>query len=293
MRSRLDGLGRGALLMGALGLLMVAVALGPWMRAALVERDPDQARIEAERTRRKALALAGMPIADGPISSLDERLRAAGLRAGSPVYLRIFKLEFELEVWMRRGTGFVHFATYPICRWSGRLGPKLREGDRQAPEGFYTVDASALNPHSRWHRSFNLGFPNAFDRAHARDGTHLMVHGGCSSAGCYAMTNAGMDDIWRLVTAALKAGQPRFHVHIFPFRMSEEALATRAGSRWSPFWSELKPAYDLFETRRLPPLVEICEGRYQVAAGMRGSEAMPIGEACRQRRAAIGPRRTG
>ena len=81
------------------------------------------------------------------------------------------------------------FATYPICLWSGRLGPKLREGDRQAPEGFYTVSAEQLNPNSRWHRSFSLGFPNAFDQAHGRTGSFIMVHGGCPSIGCYAMTD--------------------------------------------------------------------------------------------------------
>ena len=99
--------------------------------------------------------------------------------------LRIFKREFELELWMKREDRFHRFAVYPICRWSGDLGPKLAQGDWQAPEGFYTVDAKALNPTSRWHRSFNLGFPNLFDRTHQRTGNYLMVHGGCSSTGCF------------------------------------------------------------------------------------------------------------
>ena len=118
----------------------------------------------------------------------------------------------------RRARRFERFATYPICRWSGRLGPKFREGDRQAPEGFYTVDAEQLNPNSRMHRSFNLGFPNAYDQAHGRTGSFLMVHGGCASIGCYAVTDPAVDEIWRMVTAALEQGQARF-----PFMSSRSA----------------------------------------------------------------------
>ena len=154
---------------------------------------------------------AGEPLAGTPdLAQLDERLAAHGVKLGVPVYVRIFKLESELELWMEKDGRFVRFATYPICLWSGRLGPKLREGDRQAPEGFYTVADEQLNPNSRWHRSFNLGFPNAFDQAHGRTGSFIMVHGGCVSIGCYAMTDPVVDEIWRLVTAALDSGQARF-----------------------------------------------------------------------------------
>ena len=132
----------------------------------------------------------------------------------------MFKQESELELWMKNGERMALFQTYPICRWSGRLGPKLKIGDKQAPEGFYRIGRAQLNPNSRWHRSFNIGFPNAFDRAHRRTGTYFMVHGGCSSAGCYAMTNAQVDDIYRLVEAALAKGQKAVDMHAFPFRMT-------------------------------------------------------------------------
>jgi murein L,D-transpeptidase YafK len=180
---------------------------------------------------------------------------------------------------MKHGDRFERFAVYPICRWSGLLGPKVAEGDWQAPEGFYTVDAKALNPSSRWHRSFNLGFPNAFDRAHGRTGSYLMVHGGCSSIGCYAMTDAVIDEIWRLVSAALQRGQPRFHVHIFPFRMTDERLAGRSGTPWAGFWRDLKPGYDAFEATGLPPRVSVCQGRYAVSpdqAGTAGSSPIDL-----------------
>jgi len=264
----------------AVGLLALCGGLGLLLAARL---DWDGLRIEAERSRRLAYIVMGAPLPGTPdLYALDRRLAAEGVAPGAAVFIRIFKLEFELELWIKREDRFHLFATYPICRWSGGLGPKLREGDWQAPEGFYTVDAKAMNPHSRWHRAFNLGFPNLLDQAHGRTGSYLMVHGGCSSIGCYAMTDPVIDEVWRLVTAALKRGQRRFHVHIFPFRMTEEQLARRGDRPWAPFWRDLKPGYDLFETTRLPPAVSVCKGRYVVSPGAAGTaEGAAIDGTCR------------
>ena len=203
-------------------VILLAACAGAALFALAVKLDRDGLRIEAERLRRLAYAATGAPLPGTPdLAALDSRLAAHGIALGAPVLVRIFKLEFELELWMKRGDRFHLFATYPICRWSGALGPKLREGDWQAPEGFYTVDAKALNPHSRWHRAFNLGFPNGLDQAHGRTGSYLMVHGGCSSIGCYAMTDPVIDEVWRLVTAALKrraAALSRAHLPVPPDR---------------------------------------------------------------------------
>jgi murein L,D-transpeptidase YafK len=247
----------------ATALLLVA-ALALLTRDVM--RDWDSLRISTERAGRLAYSASGLPLPGTPdLGDLPGRLAAHGVALGAPVFMRIFKREFELELWLKRDDRFHRFAVYPICRWSGELGPKLVQGDGQAPEGFYTVDAKALNPNSRWHRSFNLGFPNAFDRAHKRTGDFLMVHGGCSSIGCYAMTDPVIDEIWRLVTAALKGGQQRFHVHIFPFRMTDENLDLRSHMRWAPFWRDLKRGYDAFEDSHLPPRISVCHGRYAVA----------------------------
>jgi murein L,D-transpeptidase YafK len=237
--------------------------------------DWDQMQIRAERGRRAAEVAGGSPLPGTPdLAAFDRRLAAEGLTLGAPVFIRIFKREFELELWLKRGDAFQRFAVYPICRWSGRLGPKLAEGDWQAPEGFYTVDAKALNPASRWHRSFNLGFPNVYDRSHGRTGSLLMVHGGCSSVGCYAMTDPVVDEIWRLVTAALEKGQPRF-------RMTAENMARRANDRWLPFWQNLKLGYDLFEQTHRPPRVSACEGRYMFAPALaEGSGSDEIESRC-------------
>lgn len=219
--------------------------------------------IRSERSKRWALARAGRTLPGTPnLANLPGRLAAQELEAGAPIFMRIFKRDFELELWMLRDGRFHRFATYPICLWSGHLGPKHKEGDRQSPEGFYTVDSTALNPASKYHRSFNLGFPNTFDRAHGRTGSFLMVHGGCASIGCYAMTDAVIEEIWALVTAALKSGQERFQVQVFPFRMTERNMALHARSSDAPFWQQLKNGYDLFEDSRLPPRVSVCQGRY-------------------------------
>ncbi len=231
---------------------------------------------------RKVRLRLGMPLRGTPdLSSFKERLAEKGLKAGGAVFIRIFKRESELELWIRKGGQFTLFATYPICRWSGRLGPKLKEGDRQSPEGFYTVAQNQLNPNSRWHRSFNLGFPNRLDRAHGRTGSFLMVHGGCGSIGCYAMTNPVIDEIWRLVTAALRNGQPRFHVHVFPFRMTGWNMTLYGHGEWNGFWRDLKKGHDLFEKTHRPPEVSVCGSRYAVSEGKPGSAGgHPISDNC-------------
>jgi murein L,D-transpeptidase YafK len=252
-----------------LGLVVFTAAAATIIIARDVLTDWDGMAIEAERSRRLALATAGAPLPGTPdLGDLPGRLSGQGLALGAPVFIRIFKREFELELWLKGADRFQRFAVYPICRWSGRLGPKLQEGDSQAPEGFYTVDAKALNPASRWHRSFNLGFPNAFDRAHNRTGSFVMVHGGCGSVGCFAMTDPVVDEIWRLVTAALKGGQKRFHVHVFPFRMTAENLRPRERAQWAPFWRDLKQGHDAFEATRLPPRIAVCGGAYTFAPAL-------------------------
>jgi len=263
-------------------LLVVALAAGGYFLLSPQGRQLiDRVRINMERAENKALHRAGEPLPGTPdLARLDARLKAAGIEPGAPVYLRVFKLESELELWVEKDGRFELFATYPMCMWSGRLGPKLKEGDRQAPEGFYTVSKEALNPNSRMHLSFNLGFPNVYDRGKGRTGSFLMVHGGCSSIGCYAVTDAVVDEIWKFVTAALDNGQTRIPVHAFPFRMTERNLRLRKGDKWSDFWTNLKQGYDLFEENKLPPVVSVCDGRYVFEAGRRGTVDSAVEARC-------------
>jgi murein L,D-transpeptidase YafK len=188
-----------------------------------------------------------------------------GMDQSAPMFVRIFKEESELEVWKARDDGrFYHFKTYPICNWSGELGPKVEYGDRQAPEGFYQVNADQLNPNSQYYLAFNLGYPNAYDRSLKRTGNSLMVHGKCKSAGCYAMTDALIEEIYGLARESLKGGQQSFEVHAFPFRMTEANLARYRTNPNYKFWRTLKQGYEFFEKYRLPPQIAVCERRYIV-----------------------------
>lgn len=203
---------------------------------------------------------------------LDARLRAKGLARGRPVFIRISKQERRLELFMQRPDRvWVRLEAYRICTWSGALGPKQREGDGQSPEGFYIVGAKQLKPDSSYHRAFNLGYPNAFDKAHGRTGSLLMVHGDCVSIGCYAMTDAQITEIYALVEAAIRRGQAGVPVHVFPFSMTEANLRRHAASPWTPFWRNLAEGWRAFERDGRPPTAYACGKRYgfSPAAGCR------------------------
>jgi murein L,D-transpeptidase YafK len=194
---------------------------------------------------------------------LKKELSAKGFTYGSPIFIRIFKEPGVLEVWIERKNGiFGHFKDYKICDFSGSLGPKEKEGDRQSPEGFYFVNAGRLNPWSRFHLSFNLGYPNKYDRVHKRTGSALMIHGDCVSIGCYAMTDNYINEIYALAVAALKGGQPFFRVHAFPFKLEEKNLQKAKSNPWYAFWLNLKEGYDYFNKYKKPPNVEVSGSKY-------------------------------
>ncbi len=198
-------------------------------------------------------------VADG----LQEELNQGGFASGASLFIRVFKTERVLEVWLKKSGRFALFKMYPICAYSGDLGPKLREGDRQSPEGFYRIGPKQLHPGSRFHRAFNLGYPNAYDRSHGRTGSFLMVHGNCVSIGCYAMTDPGIDQIYQLAEAALANGQSAFQVHIFPFRFDAPYAPRFDGHRWASFWDNLREGYALFEQTRRVPNIRVRNGRYE------------------------------
>jgi murein L,D-transpeptidase YafK len=196
--------------------------------------------------------------------ALERDLAALGLHYGDPVFLRAFKEERILELWLRKREDgrFVLFRTYPIAASSGDLGPKLKEGDGQVPEGFYFVPPRAMNPNSVYHLAFNIGFPNAYDLSQGRTGSFIMVHGSNVSIGCLAMTDAKIEEIYSLCAAAHRAGQPFFRVHLFPFRMSAARLSLEAHSPHVSFWKNLKEGYDKFENERVPLDAHAAIGRY-------------------------------
>src|SRR3972149_2768032 len=206
-----------------------------------------------------AAALAGCgqfsPPCLKPLSAQTQALLAEkGMNEEQPVLIRIFKAESELEVWKAKDDGRYHlFKTYPICSYSGGLGPKVEQGDRQAPEGFYLVSLDQMNPRSKYHLSFDVGFPNTYDKAYGRTGQNIMVHGDCTSAGCYAMTDAVVEEIFILAREALQGGQPAFQIQAFPFHMTAANMEAHSDGKWFASWKNLKEGYDYFEISRLPP----------------------------------------
>lgn len=206
-------------------------------------------------------------------AQLKTDLKKQGLEYGAPIFVRIFKEPKQLELWVQQGTRFQKFRTYDMCKMSGDLGPKLEQGDDQAPEGFYSVNADWMWPHSRYHLAFNVRYPNEYDTALERTGTAIMVHGGCSSSGCFAMTDEKIEEIYTLAAAALIKGQPEFSVHIFPFRMTDKNMQRHKGARWHKFWTQLKEGYDLFEKNGTPPLVTVADKQYVLDDGTRMAQA--------------------
>ena len=207
---------------------------------------------------------SGVPKHERPVPEyLVKKMETKGMSLGAPILLRIFKEENVMEVWKQdHNNRFALLNTYEICKWSGKLGPKHKEGDRQAPEGFYHVTPGLMNPNSSYHLSFNMGFPNSYDRANDRTGSFLMIHGACSSAGCYSMTDEYVEEIYALAREAFKGGQKSFQIQAFPFRMTAENMAKNVDHKSFQFWKMLKEGSDHFEVTKLQPKVDVCEKRY-------------------------------
>ena len=191
------------------------------------------------------------------------QMESLNMDRGAPILIRIYKEENTLEVWKQQRTGkFALLKSFPICKFSGKLGPKIVQGDHQAPEGFYDITPEQMNPNSSQYLSFNIGFPNVFDRSLGRTGSFLMVHGGCRSVGCYAMTDYQMEEIYGLVDEAFKGGQDRIQLAAFPFQMTSQNLTRHADDPNAPFWEMLKSGDDAFFATGQPPSVAVCDQRY-------------------------------
>jgi murein L,D-transpeptidase YafK len=176
------------------------------------------------------------PIPAETVALMQEK----GMTKHSPVLLRAFKM----------------------CRWSGQLGPKRREGDRQVPEGFYAITPGKMNPNSNYYLSFDIGYPNAYDRAHGGTGSLIMVHGACSSAGCFSMTDEQIAEIYAITREAFGGGQQAIQMQSMPFRMTPENLAKHRFDPNMSFWRQIKEGSDHFEVTHREPQVAVCGSRY-------------------------------
>lgn len=200
-------------------------------------------------------------------SRLTQTLGRQEFSLGNPVFLRVFKIPGTVELWGESGERFIHLATYPICSFSGYPGPKRYEGDRQSPEGFYTIHPGHLNPNSRYHLSFDIGFPNTYDTSHGYTGSDIMIHGGCSSSGCFAVGNRNIEELYFAVSAAFNGGQEAIAIHIFPFALTTENLEKFSHSPWIDFWRSLAPMYGYFEQHKNFPSISLPHAAYAMGTG--------------------------
>ena len=191
--------------------------------------------------------------------------RQENIKIGNPLYIRIFKEEKELEMWIKNSNGtYSLYKVFDICTFSGGLGPKKKEGDKKSPEGFYYTKKSFLNPNSVYHLSFNIGYPNEYDKSHGYTGSLIMIHGNCVSIGCYAMTDKYIEEIYGIVEKTLNNGQEKINVDVFPFKMTAANMKRHKNSEYYGFWEELKPGYDYFEKNKQPPKIIVENKRYKL-----------------------------
>jgi murein L,D-transpeptidase YafK len=229
-----------------------------------------------QETRTTTSARAYAPIPSNVLALMQEK----GTDAHKPILIRTFKKEAEFEIWKQRADGqYTLLKTYPMCRWSGQLGPKIKEGDRQVPEGFYTITPGQMNPNSAYYLSFNVGYPNAYDRAHGYSGGSIMVHGACSSAGCFSMTDEQIAEIYAVAREAFGGGQRAIQMQSLPFRMTAENLAKHRLDPNIKFWKELKDGSDQFEVSKQETKVSICARRYVFGATAADGRTVRDGEA--------------
>ena len=208
--------------------------------------------------------IGGSERASHPLApELVALMEKSGVAQSSPVLIRTYKKEAEFEIWKMRPDGrYVHLKTFPMCRWSGQLGPKMREGDRQVPEGFYRITPGQMNPASQYYLSFNVGYPNAYDRSHGATGGSIFVHGACSSAGCFSMTDLQIDQIYAVAREAFSGGQQAIQMQSYPFHMTPENLTKYRNDPNIAFWRQLKEGADNFEVSRQDVGVGVCNRHY-------------------------------
>lgn len=244
---------------------------------SLLDFEPTECRAQVPTSSRSLEVRKRLWGTSAQPGSLRQAVVSHGFLPGNPVYFRIFKQtqgpvkgvtakdQGQLEVWMlpKGAHEYKLFKTYPIVAWGGGLGPKLKEGDGQSPEGFYSFDAEALNPLSQFHLSMNLGFPNVYDQNFGRTGSFVMIHGGDQSGGCFVFSFPDDEELYVLAEAALMKCAGEVPVAVFPFPLTEENLKASSEHRWSSFWENLAEGYRIFERLGQPPKVSVSQGRYQ------------------------------
>jgi murein L,D-transpeptidase YafK len=203
-------------------------------------------------------------------TDLKKQMTDGGFDANTyEIYLRVFKYEKEVQVWMRNKSvdKFKLFKTYPICSSSGGLGPKRVQGDGQVPEGFYYIES--FNPVSSYHLAMKVGYPNKSDskKATGSPGGDIMIHGNCVTIGCIPIQNDPIEELYILCVEA-KDRKQNVRVDMFPCKFTPEkvkALSEKFSKDMNTFWETLKAGYDFFETNLAIPKFNIdAKGEYTI-----------------------------
>lgn len=254
-----------------------SLALPPSLRASALALAAGLGLSACQDTTTLSSGRSLAPVPTQTVSLMEQK----GSTKQSPILIRAYKKEAELEIWKMRADGtYAHLKTYPMCRWSGQLGPKKREGDRQVPEGFYSITPGQMNPNSQFYLAFNVGYPNALDKAQGYTGGAIMVHGACASAGCFSMTDEQMSEIYAIARESFAGGQRAIQMQTMPFRMTAENLAKHRLDPNMKFWREIKEGYDHFEVSKREPQVAFCGRRYVFNASPADGSRMEAGAAC-------------
>lgn len=220
---------------------------------------------------------AYQPIPAQTLALMSEK----GTSKDAPILIRTYKKEAEFEIWKKRSDGrYALLKTYPMCRWSGQLGPKVKEGDRQVPEGFYAITPGQMNPNSAYYLSFNVGYPNAYDKAHGATGGAIMVHGACSSAGCFSMTDQQIAEIYAIARESFAGGQREIQMQSYPFHMNAENFAKHRADPNIAFWKQLKEGADNFEVTKAEPKVGVCGRHYVFNSTPENGQRLEADAAC-------------
>ncbi|NMM47688.1 L,D-transpeptidase family protein [Marinigracilibium pacificum] len=189
------------------------------------------------------------------------------------IYLRAFKKEKQIELWAKNNsdTKFTLIKTYEVCRTSGVIGPKRKQGDLQIPEGYYHINR--FNPVSNYHLSLGINYPNKSDKIlgeKSKLGGDIFIHGDCVTIGCLPITDNQIKELYIICIEAKNNGQTTIPVTIFPSKLTPEEYKTltdefRTDSDKIGLWTDLKKGYDLFnETKELPTIGFLKSGRHRV-----------------------------
>jgi len=203
-------------------------------------------------------------------TALQTKLKKDNFSTNFEVFIAAYKAEGKLEVWLRSNgqNQFFLFESYKFCEHSGKLGPKIIEGDLQTPEGFYKINV--FNPESTYHLSLGIDYPNKVDLERTgkdqKPGGDIYIHGNCTTVGCIPLTDEKIKEVYLLAVEAKNAGQEEIQVYIFPFKMTDRNLRKHGKEfpQQLSFWQNLQQGYAYFAKYRTLPSVSEVKGAYLV-----------------------------